>query len=96
MGKKIMNLMKDGWHYRNPSAIHVERGKILRYLYSTYTHKIIGFILINPIPAWDNKDTWCSLANSKVTQLNEDEVNLDLAEMPYRCMYKLLENRFNK
>lgn len=93
MREPKMNLMEDGWHYKDLSVIYVERGKVIEYLYHTYSQGVVGFRLVNPIPAWNSKDTWHSIASSRVVQIDEKQLNLDLAEMPHRCRTRLLENK---
>lgn len=89
MREPKMALMKDGYHYNGCSAILVENGKITKYFYAIYLQGVIGFTLINPIPAWNTNDTWVSLANSRMKQISKQQVEKELTCMPSKCRLRL-------
>lgn len=91
MSQPKMILMKDGYHYKECSAILVENGKITKYFYKTYSRGMIGFMLVNPIPAWNIKETWNSLANCKMKQLSDQYVEEELTYMPRNCRARMQE-----
>ena len=93
MREPKMILMKDGYHYKECSAILTENGKITKYFYATYLQGVIGFILINPIPAWNTNDVWSSLANSRMKQISKQQVEKELACMPSKCRLRLQEHK---
>lgn len=93
MSQPKMILMKDGYHYKECSAILVENGKIIKYFYTTYLQGVIGFTLIDPIPAWNINTTWSSLASSRMKQINTQQVEKELTSMPHKCRLRLQEHK---
>lgn len=89
MREPKMDLMKDGYHYNGCSAVLVENGKITKYFYATHSQGIIGFTMINPIPAWNTNDTWSNLATSRVKQVSKQYVDEELTHMPSKCRLRL-------
>lgn len=93
MREPKMILMEDGYHYKECSAVLVENSKITKYFYTTYLQGIIGFILIDPIPAWNTNTTWSSLASSRMKQINKQQVEKELISMPHKCRLRLQEHK---
>lgn len=93
MKQPKMILMKDGYHYKECSAVLVKNGKITKYFYATYSRGVIGFVLIDPISAWNANDTWNNLANCRMKQLSKQYVEEELTYMPPKCRVRLQEHK---
>lgn len=83
-----MTVLEDGYYYKGTFVIYVYRGKVTK-LFCSYHQRIEGFILKEPIIAWDMKYTWANILRPKVKLMNNKQLQEDLGTMPYKCKMRL-------
>lgn len=93
MGKKTMNLMKDGWHYKDCTVIFVEYGKVTKRFTPQYKDKIFGVILVYPVVAWNTDETWWNVKNTFYRQMNDLQLIEELKKMPHKCRARLMKEK---
>lgn len=83
-----MPMLEDGYHYKGTFVIYVYKGRVEK-LFCIYHQRIEGFILKEPITAWNMKYTWTNILRSKVKLMNNKQLQEDLGTMPYKCKIRL-------
>lgn len=93
MRESKMNLMKDGWHYKDHTVIFVEYGKVTKCFTPQYKDKVFGVTLVYPVVAWNIDETWYNVKNTFYKQMNDLWLMEELKKMPHKCKTRLLKEK---